>query len=178
MINTLLDQLKQSVQIHLMPRYQQLERSEQKILLLASIVLPLMIIVFGIMLPLQDKQHTLQQAVHIAQSQATEAKQLASYLNTHAKASRSNDKVESLLTTVERLARQSKVRSFISRIKPQTSPNATQQHLMLRLKNVPYAAALRFIHALAEQQLNLKSMKIQSTSAAGIVNLYAIISGT
>jgi len=178
MINKLLDQLKQSVQVHLMPRYQQLERSEQKILLFAAIVLPLMIMIFGIMLPLQDKQHTLQQALHIAQSQAAEAKQLARYLNTHAKATTSKDNTESLLTTVERLARQSQVRSFISRIKPQTSPNATQQHLMLRLKHVPYTAALRFIHALAEQQLNLKTMKIQSTSAVGIVNLYAIISGT
>jgi len=173
--NSIVAALKQSFEEHLLPRYQQLESSEQKIILFAALVVPFMIIVFGIMLPLQDKQNMLQNELSQRQEQATEAGQLANYINEHGANLTSNNSTESLLIIVERLARQSKVRQFISRIKPQNSPNAGQQQLMLRLKSVPYTASLRFIHALAEHGLGLKSMKLQATKTPGLVNLYAMI---
>lgn len=173
--NPIVAALKQSFEEHLLPRYQQLESNEQKIIVFAAFVVPLMVIIFGIMLPLQDRQKVLQNELRQMQEQATEARQLANDIKEYGTKLQSNDNSESLLIIVERLARQSEVRQFISRIKPQNSPNAGQQQLMLRLKKVPYTASLRFIHALAEHGLGLKSMKLQATKTLGLVNLYAMI---
>ncbi len=175
-VESSLRDLKQSIQQQILPRYQQLESREQMIVLLAAIVLPVMIMIFGIILPLHDTQQALHKELRIVQSKAAEADRLASYLKKHGTVSESANSAESLLTTVERLARQTSVRRFIARIKPQSSPNTQQQQLMLRMKAVPYDAALRFIHALAERGLGLKSMKLQRTKAPGMVNLYAMIS--
>jgi len=173
-----LEPLHQALEEHLLPRYRQLEYSEQKIILLAAIILPLVIIIFAVMLPLQDTQKALQKELYLTQGKAAEAKRLANYLSKHGMALKAGNSSESLLTSIERMARQSKVRNYISRIKPQSSPNTAQQQLMLRLKNVPYSAALSFIHALAEQKMSIKSMKLQSTKTPGIVNLHAIIKRT
>jgi len=170
--------LKQALEEQLLPHYQQLERREQKIVIFAALALPLMLIVFGILLPLHDKQQILQAELSLMQKQAAEAQQLASYINKHGTSLKSSDNTESLLTIVERLARQSKIRRFITRIKPQHSPNATHQQLMLRIKNAPYTTSLRFIHSLAEQGLSVKTLKLQATKTPGIVNLYAMIKRT
>ncbi|MBL4775250.1 MAG: type II secretion system protein M [Mariprofundus sp.] len=177
----MIDDLKRSLQLsfetHLLPRYQQLESREQKIVLAAALLLPLIIILFGLILPLQDSQQALQKELSLMQNKAIEADKLASYLTQHAAKLNANSNTENLLTIVERLARQSKVRRFITRIKPQSSPGPSQQRLLLRIKDAPYETVLKFIHALAKRNLGLKSMKIQAAKTPGFVHASAIITG-
>ena len=177
----MIEYLKRALQLpfeeHLLPRYQQLASSEQKTVLIAAVLLPLMLIVFGLILPLQDKQQALQQEFILVQQKAAEADKLASYLTKHAASLNNNNSTESLLSTVERLARQSKLRRFITRIKPQSSPSAGQQRLLLRIKDAPYDALLRFAHAMAKHGLGLKSMKVQASKTPGYVHASAIITG-
>jgi len=176
MISALKDPIQQFIAEHISPRYQQLESREQTIVMAAAIILPLLIMVFGWMLPLNDSQKALHKELILAQTQAIEADQLATYLLAHAADPTSNSGTSNLLTSVEQLARQQHIRQFISRIKPQRSLKNNKQSLMLRLKNVPYDHILRFIHALAEKGLNLKTLKLQTSKTPGIVQAHIIIS--
>ena len=176
MIETWKSSLNQAFEEQLLPRYQQLETREQKIVLTAAIVLPLIIILFGLVLPLQDRQLALQKELSLAQSQAAKADNLANYLTEHAAELKSDNSSKSLLTTVDQLARQTHVRSFMTRIKPQQSPTGGAQRLMLSMKAVPYDAMLRFVHALAQRGLGLKQMKFQASKTAGHIHVHAIIS--
>jgi len=177
MIGTWKRSINQAFEEQLLPRYQQLEAREQKLALFAAVILPLIITLFGVMLPLQDRQIALQQELKLAQNKAAKAESLANYLTTHAADLKSNSRSKSLLTTVDQLARQTKVRSFMTRIKPQASLNDGAQSLMLGMKSVPYDAMLRFIHALAQHGLALKQMTFQAAKTPGHVHINAIISG-
>lgn len=169
--------LRERIAATLLPRYQQLESREQRVLLVAAIVLPLILVVFGLLLPLQDRQIALQKQLAAAQTQAAEAEQLALFLAQHASDVKSTGGVEqNLLTTVEALARQTRVRSFMVRIKPHTLPDGSEQ-LMLRMKDAPYDATLRFIHALASNKLGLVSLKLQPAKVSGHVHIRAVITG-
>lgn len=175
MINTLKQSMNQLFETQLLPRYQQLEAREQKIVLAASLLLPLMFIAFGLILPLQDRQIALQKELSLAQNDSVKAESMASYLIKYAADPKSNTGTENLLTAVERLARQTNVRNFITRIKPQSSPSGGTQQLMLHFKNAPYDAVLRFVHTLAKQNLGLKRMKLQTAKAPGHIHVQAII---
>jgi len=169
--------LRQVFDEQVLPRYQQLESREQKIVLAAAVLLPLMMIVFGLMLPLQDRQRALQQELSVVQGQSAEADQLAAYLMKHGAQSGLSKRTESLLSTVEQIARQTHVRRFMTRIKPQVSPGGGAQRLMLRIKDAPYDAMLRFVQALAKRELGLKSLKFQAAKTPGYVHVNAIIIG-
>jgi len=169
--------IRQRIEEKLLPRYQQLEAREQHIVLAAAILLPLMFMVFGILLPLQDRQQALRVELAQVQAQATEAEALARYLKQHAAEQKGAGTVaENLLTLVERMARQTQVRSFMTRIKPNNSPDGHEQ-LMVYMKNAPYDATLRFIHALAGRHLGLKMLKLQAADAPGHVHVRAVITG-
>jgi len=178
MIETWISSLKQSFEERVLPRYQQLENREQKVVVVAAIVLPLIIFLFGFILPLQDRQFALQKELSIARDKAVKADHLASYLMEHASELESNSSSKSLLTIVDQLARQTKVRNFMTRIKPQISPTGGSQRLMLTIKAVPYDAMLRFIHALAQRNLSLKELKFQTSNSPGHINVHAVISRT
>jgi len=45
------------------------------------------------------------------------------------------------------------------------------------MKNVPYDAMLKFIHALAERNLGLNSLKLQAADSPGHVHVRAVLSG-
>jgi len=170
--------LRERLEASLLPRYQQLESREQRVLLFAAIVLPLILVVFGLLLPLQDHQQALQKQLTAAQIQAAEAEQLALFLSQHASELQSSGGVQqNLLTTVEGLARQTSVRSFMVRIKPHTLPDGSEQ-LMLRMKDAPYDATLRFIHALASHKLGLSSLKLQPAKVSGHIHVRAVITGS
>jgi len=177
MIETWKSSLNQLFEEKLLPYYQQLESREQKIVVLAAIVLPLIIFVFGVILPLQDRQITLQKEFSIAQAKAVKADNLASYLIEHASELKFNNSSKSLLTIVDQLARQTHVRNFMTRIKPQISPTGESQRLMLTIKAVPYETMLRFVYALAQRNLSLKELKFQ-VSSPGHINVHAIINRT
>ncbi len=169
--------IRQRIEEQLLPRYQQLEAREQHIVLAAAILLPLMFMVFGLLLPLQDRQQALRVELAQVQAQATEAKALARYLKQHAaEQKKAGTAAENLLTLVERMARQTQVRSFMTRIKPNNSPDGHEQ-LMIYMKDAPYDGTLRFIHALAGHHLGLKMLKLQAADAPGHVHVRAVITG-
>lgn len=171
------DSLRQRIEELVLPRYQQLEAREQRIVRIAAVLLPLMIIVFGFLLPLQDKQKALRAQLITAQSQASEAEKLAQNLSARTVEQKNDTGSKDILTRVERLARETKVRDFMTRIKPNNSPDGSQK-LMVRMKNVPYDATLRFIHALAANNLGINSLKLQAADAPGFVHVRAIITSS
>lgn len=174
-----IDTMRKRFEAQLLPRYQQLEEREQRVVLTAVLLLPLMIIVFGLILPLQEKQDALRSEVAALQIQAAEAERLALYLTEHAaELNASGGASESLLSTVERLARQTKVREFMTRIKPQPSLNSGEKQLMVSIKDAPYDAILRFIHALASHNIGLNSLKFQATDSPGRIHVSAVIAST
>jgi len=65
--------VRQRIETELLPRYQQLESREQHLVLIAAVLLPLMLIVFGWLLPLQDRQKALRAELAQVQAQAAEA---------------------------------------------------------------------------------------------------------
>ena len=174
--NNWLSPLRQRWEEQWMPRYQALEAREQRLVVAAAVILPLALIVFGLLLPLQDRQAELQARLLTAQAQAVEAEQLADYVLAHTAELQPGVQVSgSLLTVVDRLARQHHVRNYMTRIKPHNLPAGGEQ-LMLRMKDVPYDATLRFMHALAAQHLGLESLKLQPTGNPGYVHVRAVIS--
>ena len=164
------------LQSQLLPRYQQLEIREQRVLLAAAVILPMAILIFGILLPMQDKQKALQAELAALQQQAETAEALAIQLVESVSTGKQTGEQTPLLATVERLARHSKARKYMTRIRPQPSVSGTGQRLMLQLKNVPFDANIRFIDALARENLGVNSMKIQAGTSAGLVHVQAMIS--
>jgi len=169
--------LRQRFEDTVLPRYQQLESREQRMVLIAMVLLPLMLIVFGWLLPLQDRQKVLHAELTQLEKQAIEAEKLALYLNQHASEQKGGAASnENLLTVVDRLARQTQVRNFMTRIKPNTSPDGHEQ-LMVRMKDAPYDATLRFIHTLAGHHLDLDTLKLQAAGSPGHIHVRVVISG-
>ena len=156
-------------------RYRGLQLREQRLILVAAVLLPLMILVFGIALPLQDRQKALQAELSFLQHQVAEAEQLAERLMAADTKQQNGGKPANLMTAVERLARQGKVREYMTRIRPQASTDSQSQSLMLQLKNVPYKTAIGFVDAIAREHLGLSSIKIQAGKSTGLVHLQAVI---
>jgi len=169
--------IRQRIEAQLLPRYQQLDGREQRIVFVAAVILPLMLIVFGVLLPLQDRQEILRTELAQVQAQVAEAEGLAVYLNKHAAEQKGAGAGSgNLLSLVERMARQTQVRSYMTRIKPNNSPDGHEQ-LMVRMRDAPYDATLRFIHALASRHLGLNSLKLQAADAPGHLHVRAVITG-
>jgi len=164
------------LQSRILPRYQQLGIREQRILLFAAVILPMAILIFGILLPMQDKQKALQTELASLQQQVETTEMLAKQLAESGTTGNQTKQQTPLLATVERLARLSKAREYMTRIRPQPSVGGTGQRLMLQLKNIPFDANVRFVDALAREHLGLNSMKIQAGSSAGLVHVQAMIS--
>lgn len=167
----------QRVEQELLPRYRQLEPREQHLVLAAAVLLPVMIMLFGVLLPLQDRQHALHQELVAVQNQATEAETIATYLLEHGVKGKNGPASENMMTTVERLARQTGVRKFMTRIKPQITPDGGEKRLMISMKDVPYDATLRFIHALAKHHIGLNRLKLQAADSPGHIHVRAVLSG-
>jgi len=169
--------LRQRIEAELLPRYQQLEVREQRLLQVAAVVLPLMMLVFGMLMPLQDSQKDLRTRLAQVQVQATEADNLAQSLVKQGGVGKGAGVASgNLLTVVDQLARQSQVRRFMTRIKPNRTPDGHEQ-LMVRMKNAPYNATLRFIHALADRHLGLNALKLQAADTPGYIHVHAVITG-
>jgi len=161
-----------------LPRYQQLDNREQRLVLIAAVLLPVMIVLFGLLLPLKDRHDVLRENLAAVQAQAVEAEEMARYLVEHAAERKGGGAAENMMTTVERLARQTGVRRFMTRITPQITPDGGQKRLMISMKNAPYVATLKFIHALAERNLGLNSLKLQAADSPGHIHVRAVLGGT
>lgn len=153
------------------PRYDALAESEQRIIKIAAIVLPIIIFIFGIVLPVADKNTALKNDVQKLSAQVAEANQLADVLVKKPKQQGANN--SNLLSHVDNLARQSGVRQFMTRLRPQPVIGGKQQ-LQTQIKNAPYKSIAAFIAKLESSGLNVSRIKIQAVSA-GIVNVQATI---
>ena len=167
--------LQQRLEAQLLPYYQQLQPREQRLLLAAAVVLPLLLLIFGIMLPLHDRHQALQTQLAQAQQQAAEAMALANMLQSQG-GQQAQVADGNLLTQVESLARATQVRSYMTRIKPQAMPNSDSERLMLQMKDVPYAALLRFMHQLAAAHAGFDNVQIRRAEHSGVVQFRALIS--
>lgn len=152
-------------------RYDALAESEQRIIKIAAIVLPIIIFIFGIVLPILDKNTALQQDTSRLSAQVFEANQLADQLEKQPKQTGSQS--TNLLSQVDSLARQSGVRKFMTRLRPQPVISGKQQ-LQTQIKNAPYKDIAAFISKLEKSGLNITRIKIQAVSAS-IVNVQATI---
>jgi len=158
------------------PRYDALQPSEQRIIKVAGVVLPLMLLIFGVFLPVSDKHAVLQEDVQQLASNLQEAKVLAALIaqnpqQTQSKGSDSNQ----MLTLVDKLARESGVRSFMTRLRPQQIMGQ-QGRLQAQMKSVPYDKLVVFLAALAKHHLPTSSIKIQAATP-GVVHVQAVIGG-
>jgi len=158
----------------LAPRYHALNESEQRIIRLAAITLPIIILVFGILLPVSDKNAQLHDEVATLSSQALEATRLANQLASNPQAG--NQAAQgSLLSQVDKLARQTGVRTFTTKLRPQQIMGK-KERLQMQIKDVPYSKIVTFLVALEKNHLPIHQIKIQSTSK-GYVHINAVIGG-
>jgi len=163
-------------QTHVEPKYRALEDREQRIVLLAAIILPLTILIFGVLLPVADKNTKLHADIKAFSSQVAEAEQLADQLASNPKSQNaSKPSGNNMLTQVDKIARQTGVRSFVTRLRPQQIMGKTTS-LQAQIKNVPYDKVVAFLSELAQQQLPLSQIKIQAASP-GLVHVQAVIGG-
>jgi len=172
---THLSSVTQRVEAAWLPRYQQLDNREQRLVLIAALLLPILIIIFGLMWPLKDRQDVLRTNLAAVEKRAVEAEQLAQYLIRHPHTGQSAGVTDHLLTTVEQLARKTGVRQYMTRIKPQASPDGSEQRLMISMKDAPYDATLRWVHALAGAHAGLKRLKIQAADVPGHIHVLVIL---
>ncbi len=171
-----LNRIDRLLQEQWLPRYRQLSRREQQLLHGAGILLPLLVVVFGILLPLHDRQLALRANVAALKQQAAEAQMLAGMLAGQGKAGIGR-RHASVMASVEKLGKRVKLREYMTRIRPQPGGTNGVQRLLLQMKDAPYASLVRFQHALAQDGLHLLSIRIQQGSRAGFVHVQAVIEG-
>ncbi len=154
------------------PHYDALGESEQRTVKIAAVILPLMIFVFGIVLPIIDANKALHDDVAALSKQVAEANQLADILASQPKQQGSAN-TNNILSDVDKLARQTGVRSYMTRLRPQQIMGAGQR-LQTQIKNVPYQKLTRFLTILEENDFNFTNLKIQA-AGVGIVHMQASI---
>jgi len=153
------------------PKYNALDDSEQRIVRIAAIVIPLILFVFGIVLPVLDKNTALQQEVQSLAQKAQEANSLADMLANQPKQTKMLN--GNILSQVDNIARQTQVRQFMTRLRPQPLANGKQQ-LQTQIKDAPYKDIASFIVTLEKAGLSLSQVKIQGKKP-GIVLMQAVI---
>ncbi|MDQ6992719.1 MAG: type II secretion system protein GspM [Mariprofundus sp.] len=173
LLEPLLLAVQKTMASDVMPRYMQLELREKYLVLGAAVLLPIMILIFLLILPLQDRQIALQKQAASLHLQAEKAATLAQQLQSGGTQSKAQP--VNLLSSVERIAREGAVRQYITRIRPQNRPGDKQQLLMVQLKNAPYQDIVRLMDALGRAKLEIKSMKINATASAGLVHVQTVI---
>ncbi len=156
-------------QRHALPYYQQLAEREQRLVVGASILVPLMVLIFGIMLPLNDALHSKEKLLSSLQEKAQHAEQLASQiLQQGVKKPRG-----SIMTVVDQQARAQKVRPFITSLRPQLGGD--KPRLWIQMHEAPYQESVQFYQALATQGIHIVQIKWQKTSKLGFVNVQAVV---
>ncbi|MDQ6953058.1 MAG: type II secretion system protein GspM [Mariprofundaceae bacterium] len=152
-----------------LPYYQQLAEREQRLVVWASVLVLLMVLVFGMILPLNDALHNKEALLSGLQQQAEEAEQLAQHiLKKGVKKPRG-----SIMTVVDQQARAQKVRPFITSLRPQLGGD--KPRLWIQMKQAPYAASVKFYEALAKQGIHIVQIKWQKTPILGMVNVQAVV---
>lgn len=151
---------------HALPYYRQLQDREQRLLLAAAIALPLLVLVFGLWLPLRDEADAIRARMPELQAQLSEARMLAD------KVARDGVNAEAqgdLLARVDAAARGSNVRQFVTRIKPQ--PGLEGQSVLVQLRKAPYADTVRFFSQMAGSGARTDRAKLTDVEANGLVDV-------
>ncbi|MDQ6989758.1 MAG: type II secretion system protein GspM [Mariprofundaceae bacterium] len=156
------------------PHYHALQASEQRIIKLAAVLLPLMILIFGVFLPAADQHQRWLQDVSKISADLESAQALASQIASNPAAGKNAaSNSNQMLTEVDKLARETGVRSFMTRLRPQQVMGAAGR-LQVQIKAVPYTKLVAFLAALAQHQLPIQSMKIQ-VAGEGVVHVQAVL---
>jgi len=156
-------------QRHALPYYQQLAEREQRLVAWAAVLVPLMVLIFGMMLPLNDALQNKEKLLAGLQQQAQEAEQLAQQiLKQGVKKPRG-----SIMTVVDQQARAQKVRPFITSLRPQLGGD--KPRLWIQMHEAPYQESVKFYQALATQGIHIVQIKWQKTSKLGVVNVQTVV---
>jgi len=160
---------KQRWQTAALNAYQSLAEREQRLLMFTVIFVPMMVIIFGLFLPLQDKLHAKQASLRAMQHDAQEAERLAQLIRQQGVKKEHGN----IMTVVDQEARKQHVRAFITSMRPQLG--GEHPRLWLQMHQAPYLASVQFYQALAKQGVNIVQSKWQKTPQAGIVNIQAVV---
>ncbi|MDQ6964943.1 MAG: type II secretion system protein GspM [Mariprofundales bacterium] len=153
-----------------LPRYYELQPREQRLVVGAALLIPATLLLFGLLLPAEDSRHAEEVRLAALQQQLVRAEQLADQLTKAVKV----EPPDNMLEAVERLARLHDVRSFMTRIKPQTDLSG-QQKLLLQMKSAPFAKVVKFIQGVTARGLIVDQIKLQATKTAAVVNLQMVL---
>lgn len=178
-------QLRELWVTHLQPRYDGLSARERLIVQFAVFVLPVMLLVFGVLLPLHDTKLAMQQELEKTITQANQVKVLAAQVESQGGSQVQDQASGNALALVEKLARQTKVREFMTHIRPRPALDG-KQRLQLQMKAVQYIDVIQFLDALAQHHLNIDSASISAdtqtdesgkqTLAQGLVQVNLMVS--
>jgi len=158
---------------HAAPRYDALSESEQRTVKIAAVVLPILIFIFGITLPILDQNTALKTSVTSLAKQVDEANHLADLLAAHPAAKSNSGNPNNMLSDVDKLARQTGVRTYMTRLRPQQVLSG-KQRLQTQIKDVPYQKLTLFISALEDHGYAINPLKIQA-AGVGLVHVQATI---
>ncbi len=148
-----------------LPWWRGLQARERLVLMVAAVVLPLAMLVFGVMLPLQEHNARLHAELAAALNDAAEAERLAALIVGQGGARQRVD----LLAEAERLARQAKLREAMSRIRPQPAADGGQR-LLIEFRDAPWPALVRFARLLADAGIGVDVLRVQRGASSGHVH--------
>jgi len=154
----------------MMPRYYDLQPREQRLVVAAAVLVPLIVVLFGMVLPAQDQRLAAEAQLAQLQDQLTLANQLADQLHQ----ATATPVPTNVLAEVEKLARDHAVRSFMTRIKPQTDLSGHQK-LLLQMKHAPFDKVLRFIDGVINRGLVIEEVKLQATKTLAVVDMQMVL---
>jgi len=172
-VQKLFGEAEQLIEQQLLPRYQALVPREQKLVIGLALFLAVALPLFGLVLPLNDSHKAATENARVLQSQAVEAARLADQAESSGPVTASGN----VMSDVDRIARSSKVRKFMTRIKPQLSVGG-KSGLLVQMKDAPYRDLIGFISAVGKQGLAFTKIRIQKTDSPGHVHLQAVIAGS
>ena len=150
-------------------RYASLQPREQRVLLVAAVLLPLLVFVFGIWLPLRDRARQLEASMPDYSARLVEARRLV------VEAGKNGGKTPArgdLLSMVERQSRAAGIRQFITRIKPQPAASGVNR-VLLQLRKAPYAKVVRFLSGMAGVGVSVSRVKLSDVAHNGLVDVDA-----
>jgi len=157
----------------LAPRYHALSEREQRTVLIAAVLLPFIVLVFGVVLPMLDANKAYKAELSRLSTQVAEANHLADLLASQPRSATTRPNNNNMLGQVDNIARQAGVRDFMTRLRPQ-QVLGDKQRLHAQLKQVPYQKFTRFITMLEKQGYRISQLKIQA-AGKGIVHAQATI---
>ncbi len=153
-----------------LPRYYELQPREQHLVAIAAVVLPLIILLFGWILPANDARHAAEQRLATLQTQLMQANRLADQLQRADK----TPPPSNVLAAVEKLARDRGVRSYMTRIKPQRDLSG-KETLLLQMREVPLDLVLHFVAGVEQLHLVVDQVKLHAGKAPAKVDMRMVI---